>query len=185
MCKNAHHSETVIWETWWFFACCFRIQLLGLEWNNLSPMLYIQLHSWPMPLEASHLRLFSLGHCFKKSLKTLLTPISSELMMPSLAGAFCSKRNAESYYEPADSYYLCRYSRKKSIGLSLNFNINAVSRGGVKWRDESLLNKSSQFGYSDRKFIYLFFNAIVCECVFVCLARIIQIGRVAPCHFGC
>ena len=146
MCKNAHHSETVIWEMWWFFACCFRIQLLVLEWNNLSPMLYIQLHSWPMPLAASHLWLFSLGHCFKKSLKTLLTPISSELMMPSLAGAFCSKRNAESYYEPADSYYLCRYSRKKSIGLSSNLNMNAVSRGGVKWRDESLLNKCSHFG---------------------------------------
>lgn len=94
------------------FAYCFRIKLSVLEWNNLSPMLYIQLYSGPTPLAASHLWLFSLGHYFKKTLKTLLTAISSELMMPSLAGAFCSKRNTASYYEPADSYYLCNYSRQ-------------------------------------------------------------------------
>lgn len=52
------------------------------------------------------------GHHFNKSLKTLLTAISSELMMPSLPGVFCSKRNSASYDEPADSYYPCSYSRQ-------------------------------------------------------------------------
>lgn len=74
MCKNAHHSETVAWKMWWLFACCFRIQRLVLEWNSLSPMLCIQLHSWPVPLAASHLWLFSFGHCFMKSLKTYSPP---------------------------------------------------------------------------------------------------------------
>lgn len=88
------------------FACFFRIKLLVLEWNALSSVLYFQLQ---MSHEASYLWPFLPGLYLKKSLRTLLTAISSELMMPSLAAAFCLQRNTASQYEPADSYYLCSY----------------------------------------------------------------------------
>lgn len=115
LCKNALSLRNSCIEMWWLFACCFRIQRLFWR-NSLSPMLCIQLHSWPVPLAASHLWLFSLGHCFKKSLKTLLTPF--------LLSSWCQVWQSILFQKKrwiilwtSWLYYLCRYSQeKKSIG---------------------------------------------------------------------
>lgn len=148
MCKNGHHSETPTWEVWWNLGVLLQNQAFGFGVEQPESLYCIFSHIHGQCLLLPVICDFSLGHYFKKSRKTLLTAISSELKMPSLAGALCLKRNTASYYEPADSLSSCSNSRQsyKSSSLSLILNIKAVSRGRIKWTDESLLKKCSQFG---------------------------------------